>query len=851
MTEDNLITPSDYFHRGMDRLENGKFAEAVDYFKQAIQHDYQGNDLAMPMGEALFELGRAEEALEWFNRASSSDTAGNEDVLLWKGSAYLELGKHRRAISCFNRVIELNANLAEAHFKRGLVLSEMGNPDRALEAFDRAQTLLEDDNEAQAEVLLWKGRTLTRLGRRAEGLQLMFEAHEKAPDVPGPYNEIADAYRFNGDLGAAEEWYLKGLKRLPEDPSLHNDYGNLLRDLGRMPDSLQHLTVAIEHDANRAVAYYNRALTLERMGRGDDALKDYDTVIEANPNDVDCKLRKVDLMAQLAMFKDARDLLSSLTPEQSKTAEAEEAAARVHNREALHAELHGDLDRALASHGAAIKLHPDFLDVESPGEADDTPFTRMTRLVNLVAKLPKGDPREGVAKLLEGAARYKLREKELSQAALEQALALGAERPLALTLLAELTFYEFSRDKKALSYAEEALKLRPDFVRALWIKATVLADGLGQPQEAVACYRRMLEITPGNPSVLLNLGDLFFDHGQPHRALDCYRKVLEDRPGDVSVNRDIGLCYLALERFGEAIACFSRLDAAGTLQFEIKLDLADAHLAVGDRAEAAKLIDEVREGNQGMDPNVGVRCQEMTAALENARKAPKLALAALKGLGNERLSTYGLVQSGKAKLALGEYKGARHDLKEVLRDLDPRAGDAVEARYYLARVAFAEGKHGESLELLDEIMPLAPFDQRIYRFRSWVQMLQGEIELSEQTSEGGRFAELVARCHRLLSHEDFREAAASARGLIGDYPARVELRYYLACALAQLGEDEQALEELRTVLKSEPNLKKQMLDEFYLEPLRLADRHEFRNGNGGASASASHPKVDPPAPDLP
>ncbi len=829
MTEDNLITPSDYFHRGMERLENGKFAEAVEFFREALAREMRPADIALPMGEALLELGRVEEALEWFNRAPNGDSGG-EDVLLWKGTAYLELGKHRRAISCFNRVIELNPTLAEAHFKRGLVLNEMGSPDRALEAFDQAQSLLGDEAEPQAEVLLWKGRTLTRLGRRAEGLQLMFEAHDRAPDLPGPYNEIADAYRFSGDLARAEEWYTKGLKRLPEDPSLHNDYGNLLRDMGRLPESLRHLTTAIQHDANRAVAYYNRALTLERMGRGDDALKDYDTVIEANPNDVDCKLRKVDLLAQLAMFKDARELLASLTPEQAGKPEAEEAAARVHNREALHAELHGDLDRVLACHAAAIALHPDFLDVESPGEADDTHFSRMKRLVQLLSRLPKGDSREGVAKLLEGAARYKLREKEAAQQALEQALALGAERPLVLTLLAELTFYEFSKDKKALSYAEEALKLRPDFVRALWIKAVVLADGLGQPQEAVACYRRMLEITPGNPSVLLNLGDLFFDHGQPHRALDCYRRVLEDRPGDLGVNRDIGLCYLALERHGEAIACFSRLDAAGTLQLEIKLDLAEAHLAVGDRAEAVKLIDEVREGNQGLDPNVAARCQELMAALENARKNPRGALEALKGLARDRLSTFGLVQSAKARLAQADYAGARRDLTEVLRDLDPRAGDAVEARYCLARVAFAEDKHGEAVTLIDEALAGAPFDQRFYRFRAWVQLLQGDLDRSEETREAGRFAELVARCHRLLTHEDFREAAASARVLIADYPSRVELRYYLACALAQLGEDEAALDELRAVLRSEPNLRKQMLDEFYLEPLRLADRHEFRNG---------------------
>ncbi len=829
--DDNLITPSDFFNRGLESLDHGDYQNAVNYFKEALSRDYSDPDLYVHLGEAYFEMGRAEEALDWFNRVNVTEGALAEDLLLWKGSCYLELGKYRRAISSFNRAIELNPGLAEAHFKRGLVLFEMGQQDRALQAFDAALGMLEGDAEQVSEVLLWKGRTLTRMGRRAEGLELLQEAHERAPDLPGPYNEIADAHRFAGDYAGAEEWYKRGLERLPGDPSLHNDYGNLLRDLGRLDESRKHLTVAIDRDLARSIAYYNRALTLERMGRGDDALKDYDTVIEHNPADVDAKLRKVDLLAQLSMFVDAHELLNSLKDDERKTPEAVEAAARVYNREALRAEQDGDIEHALACHEASINLHPDFLDVEAPAAPEEGAQVRMQRLVDRL-KAIKG-PREALARLIEGAARYKLKQPEQARRCLSRVLELGYQKPLCMTLLAELHFYELGDDRVALGYAEEAIKQRPDFVRALWIKAVVLSE-MGEVAQAVDCYRNMLDITPGNPTVLLNLGDLYFDHGQPQRALDCYRRVLGERPGDISVNRDIGLCYLAQQRYGDAIACFSRLEAEGALQLEIRLDLAEAHLCVGDRAEAFTLIQEVLTKNGGVDPNIDARAAELMACLENMRNNPKGALKALAELAPESVSTYGLVQRGRALLAEGDRAKAAKVLKEVIEELDPRAGDAVEARYYLARLEFERRKFDAAHAHVEAMLAVSPFDQRAYRLRAWMQMLEGRLQDQDDTNAARRFAEEVARCHRLLQHEDYRDAVSSARELQDRYPGRLEPRYYLACALAQCGEDDAALEEVRAIVKQDPALKPQVVEEFYLESLRLKDRLEFRDAGSSA-----------------
>ncbi|MBZ0136134.1 MAG: tetratricopeptide repeat protein [Planctomycetes bacterium] len=847
--DDNLITPSDYFHRGMESLESGKYSEAVSYFEGAVQRDYFDPDIHLPMGEALFEIGRYQDALDHFTKAG---TAGIPplDILLWKGSCYLELRKTRRAISAFNRVLEMDPGHAEAHFKRGLALSEIGSPDRALEAFVAAEKILrgqaDPEVEALAEVLMWKGRSLTRLGRRPEGMQLMFEAYELAPEHPGPYNEIADSFRFTGDLSGAEEWYQKGLERLPEDPSLHNDYGNLLREMGRYKESLDHLTNAIARDANRSVAYYNRALTLERLELFDEALKDYDTVIESNPVDLDAKLRKLDLLSQMGLFTDAAELLHTLTDDERRTNEGREAVARMRNREALRAEVEGDWLGALIAHRGAVSLHPDFLDVESPAPDDNRAEDRIRRLIDLIRKVPPGHEHAGLADLVSAAAGLalwrlqrmeqleglKLDEvrKALSEL-MDRAVKTSPFKAPAHKLKAEFAFYELKDDDLAIHHADEALAESSDFVGALWIKAVALAEGKLRPDLAVECYRRMLEITPNNASVLLNLGDLYFDHGQPHRALSYYRRVLEDRPGDVSINRDIGHCYLSLQRYGEAIACFSRLEAQGVLQLEVRLDLAEAHLAVGDRAEAAKLIDDVVEGNAALDPHIDARAAELTAALHLARRNPKLARKIMQELEDDRITTFGMLQLARAEILLGHNKKAWKCLNEIVENLDPHAADAVEARYHMARIEFTREEHTGALMQLEVMLKAAPLDERAYRMKAWVHMLNGELEQSDETEDARKFALEIAKVHRLLQYEDFTEALHSADTLLVDYPTRMEPRYYKACAMAQLGDDEPALEEVRALLKQSPELKPRLAEEFYLEPLRLNDRLEFRTGS--------------------
>jgi tetratricopeptide (TPR) repeat protein len=93
-------------------------------------------------------------------------------LLLGKGQALLNLGKAQEALACFEEAIALAPRNAEAHVKRGLALERLQRMDQAIESYDQA--LAVDGSSTLA--YLYKGAVCNRLQRFQEAL----ECYEKA-----------------------------------------------------------------------------------------------------------------------------------------------------------------------------------------------------------------------------------------------------------------------------------------------------------------------------------------------------------------------------------------------------------------------------------------------------------------------------------------------------------------------------------------------------------------------------------------------------------------------------------------------------------------------------------------------
>ncbi|MBI4345692.1 MAG: tetratricopeptide repeat protein [Elusimicrobia bacterium] len=111
---------------------------------------------------------------------------------------------------------------------------------------------------------------------------------------------------------------------------------------------------------------------------------------------------------------------------------------------------------------------------------------------------------------------------------------------------------EFSR---ALSHAEESLRLFPDYTLAQ-INAAVSLSSLGRPNEARVHLERTVELTPADPMVHYNLGFVYGSLGRRAEAIHATLRALQLNPNQAGAHNNLGH-YLRLEgRLDEAISHF-------------------------------------------------------------------------------------------------------------------------------------------------------------------------------------------------------------------------------------------------------------------------------------------------------
>lgn len=89
------------------------------------------------LGCASMKAGRAEDALEFFDRVIDAASA-NPCGFRWKGRAFTQLGQLDEALILLDTALEIAPDDPDIHHDRGMVFAIQGDSGRAIEAFDAA-----------------------------------------------------------------------------------------------------------------------------------------------------------------------------------------------------------------------------------------------------------------------------------------------------------------------------------------------------------------------------------------------------------------------------------------------------------------------------------------------------------------------------------------------------------------------------------------------------------------------------------------------------------------------------------------------------------------------------------------
>lgn len=152
------------------------------------------------------------------------------------------------------------------------------------------------------------------------------------------------------DFQNAKEFLIKALELKKDSAILHNNFGNVLRNLQQFSDALIHYNLALKFDENNFAAENNLGITFYQLENFDTAIKHYKNALKINPDFFDAYFN-----LGLALFK-INDIANAI--KNFKLAIAiNPVNAEVHFQLALSLQQQNDLESALKHYIKTLRLN--------------------------------------------------------------------------------------------------------------------------------------------------------------------------------------------------------------------------------------------------------------------------------------------------------------------------------------------------------------------------------------------------------------------------------------------------------------------------------------------------------------
>jgi tetratricopeptide (TPR) repeat protein len=141
------------------------------------------------------------------------------------------------------------------------------------------------------------------------------------------------------------------------------------------------------------------------------------------------------------------------------------------------------------------------------------------------------------------------------------------------------------RSDEAIVCYRRVLEHNPLHLEA-WHKLAYLLKTMGQLDEAVLCYRRVLHLKPDFALAYSNLGNVLSDQGKQAEAVSCYEHALRLLPDFAAGHYNLGNAHALQGQFDTAIVCFQEALRLRPTFVAAIVETANAHRAIGRLDEA-------------------------------------------------------------------------------------------------------------------------------------------------------------------------------------------------------------------------------------------------------------------------
>ncbi|MEG4348354.1 tetratricopeptide repeat protein [Microcoleus sp. LAD1_D3] len=233
------------FNQGNILKSQGRFTEAIAYFKNALVLHPNSIEATTNLAVTLHQTGDLAEATTYYQRA-----------------------------------IEIDPNCAQAQNNLGILLQDQGNIMAAISCFQKAIAL----NPVYVKAVNNLGATLQQQGDLATAIACFHQALSVNSNYVPALVNLAAAMQTQSQLDEAERLYERAIGVEPNNPTGHYSLGNLCLGAGKIKQAISSLERAISLNPNYIEAITNLGGAVEQLGDVNRAILCYNQAIKIDAN---------------------------------------------------------------------------------------------------------------------------------------------------------------------------------------------------------------------------------------------------------------------------------------------------------------------------------------------------------------------------------------------------------------------------------------------------------------------------------------------------------------------------------------------------------------------------------------
>jgi tetratricopeptide (TPR) repeat protein len=554
-----------YYHFSLARLRDaeGKFTEAIDEYKKALDIDPKNSNLYSQMAQTYLKNSRTSEAVAAANKAVEI-SPDNIDAHMLLSQVYWQAlisskGKPsdaqiNSAIHEYEEIIRIDPADPQAFLLLGQLYQAINQPGKAEEIYKKH---LNVDPGSEGGVLALAELHVS--GGDNKGAAAILEDFLKSrPDSDRAAKELGDAYFALQDYGKAADNYRLALSLGTEDQDVPNSYAQALFMDERFDEAAAVFEKLLKDDPNDGATLLRLAQIYRRTMKFDKARETLETADKLVPNNPEIQFNMYLVDRDEGKLEEALARLGKLAKD-SEHANAKYTPSEQQNRmvfltnlAVLNSSL-GHYDQAVQAYLEMRKLSPekdriDAMIVETYRTAKnqekatqylqnvglkETPNSRQLQIISADMVAEKGKVDEGI-KALEN-------------------LSKNGQPDLEIYSAMSDIYQRAKKWDEAQAVLERAVKSFPMDSEVYFLQGAMF-EKQKKDGEAEKAFRKSLELdeTP-SPATLNYLGYMFADRGiKLDEALTMIQKAVDSDPISGAYLDSLGWVYYKMNRLTEA-----------------------------------------------------------------------------------------------------------------------------------------------------------------------------------------------------------------------------------------------------------------------------------------------------------